>query len=92
MVLVVFQICTLRGVDNLGSGEEVSMRELVALIARLTGFQGRIVWDPSKPNGQRRRLEAMGTGCAFGFQAKTALETGLVNTVAWYREQVAKTD
>ena len=76
---------------HLGSGEEVSMRELVALIARLTGFQGRIIWDPSKPNGPLQpRLDTRGAAEVFGFQAKTALATGLANTVAWYREQVSQ--
>jgi GDP-L-fucose synthase len=76
---------------NLGSGEEASIRELVTLIARLTGFQGRVVWDASKPNGQpRRRLDTTRAARAFGFQARTGLATGLTNTVAWYREHVAQ--
>lgn len=73
---------------NLGSGSEISIRELVELIARLTGFQGRILWDPTKPNGQPRRSLDTSRASAFGFKAKTPLEEGLRRTIAWYREHV----
>ena len=72
---------------NLGSGCEMSIRELVELIARLTGFQGTIRWDPSKPDGQpRRRLDTSRAASAFGFKARTPFEEGLRRTIAWYRD------
>jgi len=70
---------------NLGSGEEISIRELASKIAELTGFQGRICWDTSKPNGQpRRRLDVSRAEKEFGFRAKISLEEGLRRTVDWY--------
>jgi GDP-L-fucose synthase len=73
---------------NLGSGHEISVKELLETVARLTGFHGRIVWDTSKPNGQpRRRLDTTRAERAFGFRAGTDLATGLARTVAWYRER-----
>jgi len=75
---------------NLGSGDEISIKSLVETIARLTGFQGKIVWDITKPNGQpRRKLDTNRAREFFGFRAKTDLETGLARTMAWYREQAA---
>ena len=73
---------------NLGSGHEISVKELLETVARLTGFHGRIIWDTSKPNGQpRRRLDTTRAERAFGFRAGTDLATGLARTVAWYRER-----
>lgn len=70
---------------NLGSGREISIRDLAALVARLTGFQGRVVWDPGKPNGQpRRALETSKAEALFGFRAQTSFEDGLRQTVDWY--------
>jgi GDP-L-fucose synthase len=72
---------------NLGSGQEVSIADLVNTIARLTGFTGRIEWDTTKPNGQPRRcLEVTRAKERFGFVAKTGLETGLKETIAWSLE------
>jgi GDP-L-fucose synthase len=74
---------------NVGTGVEISIRELAETIAELTGFEGRIVWDTSMPNGQpRRALDASRAETAFGFKARTPLREGLMQTVAWYREQV----
>jgi GDP-L-fucose synthase len=71
---------------NLGSSFEISIRGLVALIARLTGFAGKIVWDTTKPNGQpRRKLDTTRAERLFGFRAKTSLEEGLQKTIAWYQ-------
>lgn len=71
---------------NLGSGREITIRELAALIARYCGFTGNIVWDTTKPNGQpRRALDTLKAKEAFGFEAKTSLEEGLKSVVAWYR-------
>ncbi len=73
---------------NVGSGREVTIRELVDLIVRLTGFGGHITWDPSKPDGQpRRRLDISKAEKEFGFNAKTPLEVGLRNSIQWFREQ-----
>jgi GDP-L-fucose synthase len=71
---------------NLGTGEEIAIRDLAALVAEQTGFRGQVVWDTSKPNGQpRRRLDTSRARELFGFQARTRLEDGIARTVAWYR-------
>ena len=80
------------GVDpvNIGAGFEISIKELVELIAELVGFHGRIVWDTTKPNGQPRRM--LDTGRAwklFGFRAKINFREGLLRTIKDYREQRA---
>lgn len=76
---------------NIGSGREISIRGLAGLICQLTGFNGRIVWDASKPNGQPRRgLDTTRARELFGFSARTSFEDGLRQTIAWYREQTAK--
>jgi GDP-L-fucose synthase len=73
---------------NLGSGNEVSIKALVEMITRLTGFAGRIVWDTTRPNGQpRRRLEPSLAKRAFGFEAQMELEEGLRQTITWYIAQ-----
>ena len=73
---------------NLGSGAEVRIKDLVAHIARLTGFDGQIEWDPTKPDGQpRRRLDVSRAKALFGFEAKTDLETGLRTTIDWFRHR-----
>jgi GDP-L-fucose synthase len=71
---------------NVGAGQEIAIKDLVELIARLTGFSGRIVWDASKPDGQpRRMLDTSRAATGFGFVAKTPFEEGLRQTIAWYR-------
>ena len=71
---------------NLGTGEEISIRTLAMLVAELTGYDGEIAWDTSKPNGQpRRQLETSKAEELFGFRASTALREGLERTIAWYR-------
>jgi GDP-L-fucose synthase len=71
---------------NLGSGREISIRDLVLLIARLTGFTGGIDWDTTQPNGQPRRcLDVTRARERFGFVAGTDFETGLRATIDWYR-------
>jgi GDP-L-fucose synthase len=73
---------------NIGTGAEISIRELAGTIAELTGFNGKIVWDTSMPNGQpRRSLDASKANDAFGFTASTELREGLEQTIAWYRER-----
>jgi GDP-L-fucose synthase len=72
---------------NLGTGEEISIRELAEVIADETGFDGEIVWDTTKPNGQpRRKLDTTRAKELFGFEATTPFREGIRRTVAWYRE------
>ena len=72
---------------NVGAASEITIRELTELIARLTGFEGRLAWDPTKPDGQpRRALDTSRARELFGFQASTPLDVGLQRTIAWYRE------
>lgn len=76
---------------NLGSGNEISIKDLLTTIARHTGYTGRIVWDTTKPNGQPRR--ALNTDRAFerfGFRAKTDFDEGLRKTIEWYRRTLAQ--
>lgn len=76
---------------NLGSGMEISIKDLVNLIARLTGFEGKIIWDASKPNGQpRRRLDVSRAEREFGFKAHVNFEEGLRQTIEWYMQKIAK--
>jgi GDPmannose 4,6-dehydratase len=76
---------------NLGSGEEIAIRDLASIIARHTGFEGRITWDTGKPNGQpRRKLDVTRAKERMGWSARTTMEQGLDATVAYYREN-AKT-
>ena len=72
---------------NIGSGNEISIRDLATLIARLTGFEGQLVWDTSKPNGQPRRgLDTSRAAESFGWRAKVPFEEGLRRTIEWYRQ------
>ena len=72
---------------NLGSGYEISIKDLIELIARLTGFEGKLVWDMSKPNGQPRRgLDVSRAQALFGFRAGTPFEEGLRRTIEWFKE------
>ena len=72
---------------NLGAGREITIRDLTSLIARLTGFRGEIVWDPSKPDGQPRRcLDVSRAEREFNFRAETDFEEGLRRTIRWYAE------
>ena len=72
---------------NLGAGMEISIKDLAELIAKLTGYSGKIVWDTSKPNGQpRRALDTTRAREYFGFEAEMPFEEGLKRTIAWYRE------
>lgn len=72
---------------NLGSGMEIRIRDLAEMIRRLTGFEGRLVWDTTRPNGQpRRALDTTRAERYFGFRARTPFEEGLRRTIAWYRE------
>ena len=71
---------------NLGSGREILIRDLVALIAKLSGFKGEIRWDASKPDGQPRRcLDVSRASSLLGWRAKVEFEMGLTKTIDWYR-------
>ena len=71
---------------NLGAGKEISIRDLAELVADVTGYEGRIVWDTSKPGGQpRRSVDASRARELFGFEARMPLREGIERTVAWYR-------
>jgi GDP-L-fucose synthase len=75
---------------NLGSAFELSIKDLVAIITKETGFNGKVVWDTSKPNGQpRRKLDTSRAEHEFGFKSKTAFEAGLKTTINWYKEHRA---
>ena len=72
---------------NLGAGMEISIRDLADLIGELSGFEGEIVWDTSKPNGQpRRALDTQRAREFFGFEAQMPFKEGLKNTIGWYLE------
>jgi len=72
---------------NLGTGREIKISDLADLIARLTGFDGRIVWNTDYPNGQpRRRLDTSRAKALLNWRARIDLEEGLRRTIAWWRD------
>ncbi len=74
---------------NIGAGFEITIKELATLIQELTGFQGELRWDTSKPDGQpRRMLDTSRATERFGFTAKTSFREGLQKTIAWYESQL----
>lgn len=74
---------------NIGAGREIKIRDLVVLIAELTGFDGEIIWDPSKPDGQPRRCLAISRAKEeFGFEPKVDFREGLRRTIEWYKNYV----
>ncbi len=76
---------------NIGTGIEVSVKDLVGIIAKHTGFTGKIVWDASKPDGQPRRcLDVSRAKKELGFAAKTSFEEGLKKTIGWYMQDISK--
>jgi GDP-L-fucose synthase len=75
---------------NLGSGNEISIRDLAETIARFVGYEGDVRWDTTKPNGQPRRcLDVSRAEREFGFRAHTSFDTGLLETIEWYRAVLA---
>jgi len=73
---------------NLGTGHEIKVSDLVQLIAKLCGFEGEIIWDSSKPDGQpHRRMDVSRAQSMLGWQAKVSLEEGLRKTIEWFRKQ-----
>jgi GDP-L-fucose synthase len=76
---------------NLGSGREISISDLVKIISKLTGFDGEIKWDASKPDGQPRRcLDVTRARREFRFEAEMDFEEGLRRTVEWYMGQMGQ--
>ena len=76
---------------NLGSAFELTIKELINIITKETGFKGKIKWDTSKPNGQpRRKLDVSRAKKEFGFESTTTFEEGLHRTIAWYRKEKAR--
>jgi GDP-L-fucose synthase len=76
---------------NLGAGSEISIKDLVEMIAKKTGFTGKLIWDPSKPNGQpRRKLDTERAYEKFGFKAQMSFEDGIERTIEWFRENKDK--
>ena len=76
---------------NIGTGEEISIKNLVELIAKFTGFKGKIIWDITKPNGQPRRcLDTSRAFKEFGFKTKMPFQEGLKNTIEWYKKEILK--
>jgi GDP-L-fucose synthase len=76
---------------NLGSGFEISIKDLVELICQLMNFKGEIRWDTTKPDGQPRRcLDVSKAEKEFGFRAKTKFEEGLKKTIDWYIKYAPK--
>jgi GDP-L-fucose synthase len=72
---------------NIGSGQEISIKDLAELITRLTGYEGKLVWDTTKPNGQpRRALDTSRAAEYFGWRASVRFDEGLRQTIAWYRQ------
>ncbi len=71
---------------NLGASREISIRELAEVVAEVAGYEGKIVWDTSKPGGQpRRSVDGSRAQELFGFKARTGLRDGIERTIAWYR-------
>jgi GDP-L-fucose synthase len=78
---------------NVGSGEEISIRDLATLVAELCGYDGQIAWDTSMPNGQpRRKLDTRRAAEFFAFEATTMLRAGLLQTIEWFNEHPTSAD
>lgn len=76
---------------SLGAGFEIKIKDLAELIKKMVGYEGNIVWDTTKPNGQpRRRLDVTKAEKEFGFRAKTEFEDGLKKTIEWYKDNIQK--
>jgi GDP-L-fucose synthase len=74
---------------NIGTGEEIKIKDLAHLIAELVGYTGEIIFDKNKPEGQmRRQLDVSKAKKEFGFTAKTTLREGLKKTIEWYEEKI----
>ncbi|KAK1591186.1 hypothetical protein Q3G72_003622 [Acer saccharum] len=89
---VVFMIENYSGLEhlNVGSGKEVTIKELAELVKEVVGFEGDLVWDSSKPDGTPRKLMDSSKLAALGWQPKVELKDGLVDTYKWYLENVTQ--
>lgn len=77
---------------NVGTGEEISIRDLADLVAGIVGYEGEIRWDASRPDGTPRKLLDARRLRALGWNPRIGLREGIVQTYAWFREYVAKED
>jgi GDP-L-fucose synthase len=75
---------------NIGTGEDLTIRELAELVAELAGFKGELAWDSSKPDGTPRKVLDVSKAKALGWEPKISLRDGVASTIAWYRDAVAK--
>jgi len=75
---------------NVGTGEDLTIAELAELVARVAGYEGRITWDPSRPDGTPRKVLDVGPITALGWRSTTALEDGVRATLAWYRSTIGE--
>jgi len=75
---------------NIGSGEEISIKDLMLLIKEVVGYQGEVVFDTSKPDGMMRQLVDSSKMKAYGWKPRTGLEEGLRKMYAWYLEEYTK--
>tara|TARA_Y100000593_G_C4161758_1_gene262394 strand:- start:197 stop:703 length:507 start_codon:yes stop_codon:yes gene_type:complete len=73
---------------NLGTGQEIKIKDLVLLIASLMGYSGDVVFDSSKPDGQPRRCLDVSRAKEFGFSAKTEFNEGLLETIKWFKNDI----
>jgi GDP-L-fucose synthase len=89
-IVLALKNCNTSAPINVGSGEEVSIKDLSELIASIIGYKGKIVWDKSKPDGQpKRRLDVSKAKKEFGFKAKTSFKDGFKKTITWYQNNLA---
>jgi GDP-L-fucose synthase len=75
---------------NIGTGEDLTIKELAELVAELAGFKGQIAWDTSKPDGTPRKVLDVSKAKALGWSPKISLRDGVASTIAWYKDAVAK--
>ena len=75
---------------NIGTGEDLTIKELAELVAELAGFKGEIAWDTSKPDGTPRKVLDVSKAKALGWSPKISLRDGVASTIAWYKDAVAK--
>ncbi len=75
---------------NIGTGEDLTIKELAELVAELAGFKGELAWDSSKPDGTPRKVLDVSKAKALGWEQKISLRDGVASTIAWYRDAVAK--
>jgi GDP-L-fucose synthase len=75
---------------NIGTGEDLSIKELAELVAELSGFKGELAWDSSKPDGTPRKVLDVSKAKALGWEPKISLRDGIASTIAWYKDATAK--